>query len=112
MLERSNIYAKNKFTTRELPARGRGGKKIEILLSSLPEEAIARYHHLEPANNAWDELKPFTGKQREGADRKAYILDLYHDRDRGMTVEAFAEWYNRNTMTTSPPPKYSSGRKK
>ncbi len=86
---------KNKFVTREVPSRGRGGKKIKILLSSLPDEAIARYHHLEPANNAWDELKPFTGKQREGADRKAYILDLCHDRDRGMTVEAFVEWYNR-----------------
>lgn len=86
---------KSTLEYRYTPSRGRGGKKIEILLSSLPEEAVARFYHSVPASNAWDELKPFTGKQREGADRKAYILDLCHDRDRGMTVEAFAEWYNQ-----------------
>ncbi len=86
---------KTKLIYKYVDGCGKRGKKIEILLSSLPDEAIARYHHLVPANNAWDELKPFTGKQREGADRKAYILELCHDRGRGMTVEAFAEWYNR-----------------
>lgn len=89
------LCKKDKFVTRILPAKGRGGKKIEILLSSLPEEAIARYHHLEPVRNEVEEMEGFSKKQKADANNKAWILELYRKRDRGMTVDQFLEWYNQ-----------------
>lgn len=75
--------------------KGRGGRKMEILLSSLPDDAIARYHHLEPVRNEIKEMDGFSKKQKADANNKAWILELYHKRDKGMTVDGFVAWYNR-----------------
>ena len=83
------------FKYRYINGHGRGGKKIEILLSSLPEEAIARYHHLEPVKNEVEDMEGFTKKQKADANNKAWVLELYHKRNKGMTVDEFVEWYNR-----------------
>ncbi len=74
---------------------GRGSKRIEILLSSLPEDAIAHYNHLEPVRNEVEEMEGFSKKQKADANNKAWILELYHKRDKGVTIDAFVEWYNR-----------------
>lgn len=75
--------------------KGRGGRKMEILLSSLPEDAIARYHHLEPAMPDLKEMEKFSGSQKAEANNKAWILELYHKKDAGMTADDFVAWYNR-----------------
>lgn len=86
---------RNGYTIRTLSGRGRGGKKIEILLSSLPEDAKARYHHLEPVMHGVKEMKGFSKSQQAAANNKAWILELYHKRDKGVTIDEFLEWYNR-----------------
>lgn len=99
-VDQSSIQKKIKnndagFTYRYVHGRGGKGRKIEILLSSLPEEAIARYHHLEPVRNEVEDMEGFTKKQKAEANNKAWILELYHKRNKGMTVDKFVEWYNQ-----------------
>lgn len=89
------LCKRDELIIRTLPARGRGGKKIEILLSSLPEEAIARYNNLEPVRNEVKEMEGFSKKQKADANQKAWILELYRKRNKGMSVDQFVEWYNR-----------------
>lgn len=73
----------------------RGGKKMEILLSSLPEDAIARYYHCEPVRNEVEELEGFSKSQQADANNKAWVVELYQKREKGMSTDAFVEWYNR-----------------
>lgn len=75
--------------------KGRGGKKMEILLSSLPNDAIARYNHCEPIRNEVKDMEGFSGKQKNEANNKAWILDLYQHRGKGVTIDKFLEQYNR-----------------
>ncbi|MBD5497118.1 MAG: DDE-type integrase/transposase/recombinase [Lachnospiraceae bacterium] len=72
----------------------RGGKKMEILLSSLPEDAIARYYHCEPVRNEVEELEGFSKSQQAEANNKAWVVELYQKREKGMSTDAFVEWYN------------------
>lgn len=74
--------------------KGRGGKKMEILLSSLPEDAIARYYHCEPVRNEVEELEGFSKSQQAEANNKAWVVELYQKREKGMSMDAFVEWYN------------------
>ena len=73
---------------------GGRGQKIEILLSSLPEDAIARYYHCEPVRNEVEELEGFSKRQKEDAHIKAWAVELYQKRDKGVSTDAFVEWYN------------------
>lgn len=75
--------------------KGRGGKKMEILLSSLPNDAIARYYDREPVRNEVKEMEGFSKRQKDEANNKAWVLDLYQHRDKGVTIEEFLEQYNR-----------------
>lgn len=84
-----------KLTYRYVSGCGGRGQKIEILLSSLPEDAIARYNHLEPVRNEVEEMEGFSKKQKAEANNKAWILELYHKRDKGVTIDKFLEEYNR-----------------
>ncbi len=74
---------------------GGRGQKIEILLSSLPEDAIARYYHCEPVRNEVEELEGFSKTQQAEANNKAWIVELYQKREKGMSTDAFVEWYNQ-----------------
>lgn len=74
--------------------KGRGGKKMEILLSSLPEDAIARYYHCEPVRNEVEELEDFSKSQQAEANNKAWVVELYQKREKGLSTDAFVEWYN------------------
>lgn len=73
---------------------GRRGKKLEILLSSLPEDAIARYYHCEPVRNEVEELEGFSKSQQAEANNKAWVVELYQKREKGMSVDEFVDWYN------------------
>ena len=88
------IKANNHEFTYEY-VKGRGGKKMEILLSSLPENAIARYYHCEPVRNEVEELEGFSKSQQAEANNKAWAVELYQKREKGMSTDAFVEWYNR-----------------
>ena len=74
---------------------GGRGQKIEILLSSLPEDAIARYYHCEPVRNEVEELEGFSKTQQAEANNKAWIVELYQKREKGISTDAFVEWYNQ-----------------
>lgn len=93
---------KKELTFRYINACGRGGKKIEILLSSLPEEAQARYAGLEPEIPNVDSLYEYTSKQRGDADNKYWIVELYQKNS--MKVDEFIAWYNNehNSNISSP----------
>lgn len=73
---------------------GGRGRKIEILLSSLPEDAIARYYHCEPVRNEVEELEGFSKSQQAEANNKAWIVELYQKREKGMSTDEFVKWYN------------------
>lgn len=73
---------------------GGRGQKIEILLSSLPEDAIARYYHCEPVRNEVEELEGFSKSQQAEASIKAWAVELYQKREKGMSTDEFVEWYN------------------
>jgi len=73
---------------------GRGGKQLRILLESLSPEAQDRYNKVE------HEPKPilqYTGKQREEANAKAWIVVQYHQS--GLSPEEFVAKFN----TENPP---------
>lgn len=75
--------------------KGRGGKKMEVLLSSLPDDAIARYYDREPVRNEVKEMERFSKRQKDEANNKAWVLDLYQHRGKGVTIEEFLDQYNR-----------------
>lgn len=70
-------------------AGGKSGRQYEIQLSCLSEEAQARYRG--------EETKPqdilhFTGKQRDGANEKAWIVVQYHQS--GLSPDDFVDKFN------------------
>ncbi len=75
--------------------KGRGSRIMKILLSSLPDDAIARYYDREPVRNEVEEMAGFSKRQKDEANNKAWVLDLYHHRGKGVTIEEFLEQYNR-----------------
>lgn len=81
------------YIHRYTAGKGRGGKKLEILLSSLPEAAQAKYYNLEPVKEQ-ESLEKYTCKQQTAANNKAWVVELYQKRNRGMKAEDFVKWYN------------------
>lgn len=81
----------NRYQYRYVDGKGRGGKQLRIALESLPEKAQARYH---------GELRPpidilqYTGKQREEANAKAWVVEQYHQSE--LSPEEFVCWFNTN----------------
>lgn len=82
----------NKVTYRYINGFGQGGKHIEILLSSLPVEAQARYAGLEPAPAASDHVLEYSERQRENADLKLAVVIAYQQSD--LPVDEFISAYN------------------
>lgn len=66
----------NKYEYRPVKGKGRGGKQIEIALESLPQEAQNKYNNVQE-EFAYNEVTQYTGKQREEANFKAYIVEQY-----------------------------------
>ena len=58
----------NRYQSRYVKGKGRGGKQLRIALESLPEKAQALYRGEELPH---EDILQYTGKQREEADAKA-----------------------------------------
>ena len=93
---------KREYIFREIEAIGRGGMQYEILLSSLPQTAQDRYHEQQtgkPAGQQADQLPlkilHYTGKQRQEADRKAWIVTQYWQSKK--SPDDFITTYNTET---------------
>lgn len=67
---------KNKYEYRYVKGIGKGGVQIEIALESLPEAAQNKYYNIQE-EIAYAEITQFTGKQREDANLKAFIVEQY-----------------------------------
>lgn len=83
---------KGTYQYRYVQGRSHGGKKIEILLSSLPEEAQARYAGLEPVPPGQEILETCYGKQREAADFKMLVIRDYQES--GLSPTDFVDRFN------------------
>ena len=81
--------SKNQYDYRYVNGVGRGGKVLQISLESLPEKIQARYRGEE--KKAIDILQ-YTGKQRQGADDKAWVVMQYQQT--GLSADDFVEKFN------------------
>lgn len=79
----------NRYQSRYVKGKGRGGKQLRIALESLPEKAQARYRGEELPH---EDILQYTGKQREEADAKAWVVEQYHQS--GLSPVGFVSWFN------------------
>ena len=79
----------NRYQSRYVKGKGRGGKQLRIALESLPEKAQARYRGEELPH---EDILQYTGKQREEADAKAWAVEQYHQSD--LSPAEFVSWFN------------------
>lgn len=84
----------NRYQYRYVEGRGRGGKQLRIALESLPEEAQARYRG-EPKPPI--DILQYTGKQREEANAKAWVVEQYHQSH--LSPEEFVCWFNASNQS-------------
>jgi len=81
--------AKSKYEYRHVDGVGRGGKQLQIALESLPQAAQDRYHGKEREQQ---DILHYTGKQRDEANEKAWIVVQYHQS--GLSPDKFVEKFN------------------
>lgn len=84
-----------KYEYRYIPGVGRGGKRLQIELESLPEEAQKRYWEtLDAARQAeyFEFMSRTTKNQRNNADRKARIVEDYNRS--GLSYQKYVTAYN------------------
>lgn len=81
----------NKYVHRHVTGVGRGGKRMEIMLESLPADAQACYYN-EPPPGPEDNLGDFTFEQRREAEVKTLIVEEYQSS--GLSPDDFANWHN------------------
>ena len=79
----------NRYQSRYVKGKGRGGKQLRIALESLPEKAQALYRGEELPH---EDILQYTGKQREEADAKAWVVEQYHQS--GLSPAVFVSWFN------------------
>lgn len=89
---RKVINNEYKYIHRYIEGKGRGGKQIEVLLSSLPEDAQLRYHKLSLCKE--DDISSFTSDQQAAANSKYWVVELYQKMKKNMTVDEFMDYYN------------------
>lgn len=81
----------DRYESRRVKGRGRGGKQLQIALESLPESAQARYRGEIPPPV---DILQFTSKQREEANAKAWVVEQYHQSR--LAPDEFVAWFNAN----------------
>ncbi len=81
----------NRYQHLYVEGKGRGGKQLRIALESLPEKAQAVYRGDEPPS---EDILQYTGKQRDEADAKAWVVEQYHQS--GLSPAEFVAWFNAN----------------
>ncbi len=82
------------YVHRRIDGRGRGGKQIQVLLSSLPQQAQERYHN---KTKVHEPILHFTQKQRSEADFKAQVVREYQLSR--LSPEAFIKQFNTDNNT-------------
>ncbi len=90
----------NMLQYRYVVGKGRGGKQLQILLSSLLPAAQDKYFNdkAEKKNqDYWDILKKYSGKEREKADFKLRAVREYHYSKQ--PVDEFLKQFNENYNT-------------
>lgn len=79
----------NKYTCRYIDGTGRGGKQLQILLESLPQEAQDRYNNPSSSELLSDK---FSMTQIQEADYKAKVVQDF--KASGLSAEKFLEIFN------------------
>ncbi len=82
------------YEFRQIKGKGRGGKQIQILLDSLPQEAQERYYN---KTKEYAPILHYTTKQRQEADFKARIVKEYQRSF--MKPDEFIEKFNSENDT-------------
>lgn len=80
----------NKYTCRYVEGIGRGGKQLQILLESLPQEAQDRYNNPETEEGLLSDK--FSMTQIQEADYKAKVVQDF--KVSGLSAEKFLEVFN------------------
>ena len=80
----------NKYTCRYIDGTGRGGKQLQILLESLPQEAQDRYNN--PGTEEELLSDKFSMTQIQEADYKAKVVQDF--KASGLSAEKFLEQFN------------------
>ena len=80
----------NKYTCRYIDGTGRGGKQLQILLESLPQEAQDRYNNPETEEGLLSDK--FSMTQIQEADYKAKVVQDF--KASGLSAEKFLEQFN------------------
>lgn len=83
-----------------VPGKGRGGKQLRILLSSLPQEAQDRYNGIQPEKpNAVFDIRNLTEKQRQKLEEKVFTINEYESFKKRYLKrdyrKAFLKWFNK-----------------
>ncbi len=93
-IKKSISRGTNDFIYEYKTGLGKGGKQIQILLSSLPQEAQDRYYNKKKEHTP---ILHYTEKQRQEADFKAIIVKDYQVS--GLKPNDFIEKFNANDDT-------------
>ena len=80
----------NKYTCRYIDGTGRGGKQLQILLESLPQEAQDRYNNPETEEGLLSDK--FSMTQIQEADYKVKVVQDF--KASGLSAEKFLEIFN------------------
>ena len=67
----------NRYQYRYVNGKGQGGRQLRIALESLPESAQAQYRGEVPPPV---DILQFTGKQRDEANAKAWVVEQYQQK--------------------------------
>lgn len=96
---------KKKYVCRYVDGIGRGGKQYEILLESLPYEAIKRAEGSESEKNLFECLRipeGFSGSQWHAAEERARIVEMYQSPSLNLKLADFIAYYNENYKPAKP----------
>ena len=96
---------KKKYVCRYVDGIGRGGKQLEIMLESLPYEAIKRAEGNDSEKDLFECLRipeGFSGAQWHAAEERARIVEMYQSPSLNLKLADFIAYYNENYEPAKP----------
>ena len=96
---------KKKYVCRYVDGIGRGGKQLEILLETLPYEAIKRAEGSESEKDLFECLRipeGFSESQWHAAEERARIVEMYQSPSLNLKLADFIGYYNENYEPAKP----------
>ena len=96
---------KKKYVCRYVDGIGRGGKQLEIMLESLPFEAIKQAEGSESEKDLFECLQIPEGiseSQWHAAEDRARIVEMYQSPSLNLKLADFIEYYNENYGPAKP----------